>query len=148
MTTTGCFFSEFLGTFILMFSIYALTDTGNIGLPPQFVPLGLFFVLFGIAATLGYETGFALNPARDFGPRMLTSMVGYGREVWTVGSGYAWVPVVAPMLGAVAGGWCYDVFLFTGVSPVNEEGMGLKRLMRPKRDVWSNTQQERRSERV
>lgn len=91
MTRTGMFFSEFIGTALLMFSIYALLDQGNIGMPEKLVPVGLFFVLWGIAGCFGWETGFALNPARDFGPRLVTYMIGYGRGVWTDGGGYAWV---------------------------------------------------------
>jgi aquaglyceroporin related protein, other eukaryote len=96
MTRTGMFFSEFLGTALLMFSIYALLDQGNIGMPEKLVPVGLFFVLWGIAGCFGWETGFALNPARDFGPRLVTYMIGYGRGVWTAGGGYAWVSCSDP----------------------------------------------------
>ena len=90
MTHTGQFFSEFIASALLMFCIYALKDEGNIGMPQQLIPLGLFFVMFGIAACFGWETGFAINPARDFGPRLVTYMAGYGRGVW----GYAWVSLL------------------------------------------------------
>jgi aquaglyceroporin related protein, other eukaryote len=56
MTRTGMFFSEFVASTILMFMIYALKDDGNIGAGPL-VPLGLFFVIFGIGACFGWETG-------------------------------------------------------------------------------------------
>ena len=55
------------------------------------LPLGLFFTVFGIGASFGWETGYAMNLARDFGPRLVSCMVGYGREVWTAGGYYFWV---------------------------------------------------------
>lgn len=90
MTTTGQFFSEFIASTILMFLIYALKDDGNIGAGPL-TPLGLFFVIFGIGACFGWETGYAINLARDFGPRLVSYMVGYGTNVWKAGDYYFWV---------------------------------------------------------
>jgi aquaglyceroporin related protein len=66
MTRTGMFFSEFIASTILMFCIYALQDNGNLG-AGNMTPLGLFFVIFGIGACFGWETGYAINLARDFG---------------------------------------------------------------------------------
>lgn len=47
--------------------------------------------------------------------------------------------MVAPFCGCTFGGWLYDMFLFTGESPINTPWMGLKRFIQPKRSVWSNT---------
>ncbi|EHY61025.1 Aquaglyceroporin-9 [Exophiala dermatitidis] len=138
MTKTGQFFSEFIASAILMFLIYALKDDGNIGAGPL-TPLGLFFVIFGIGACFGWETGYAINLARDFGPRLVSYMIGYGHEVWSAGGYYFWVPMVAPFCGCTFGGWLYDVFLFTGESPINTPYMGLARFLKPKKSVWSNT---------
>jgi Major intrinsic protein len=66
MTRTGQFFSEFIASTILMFCIYALQDNGNLG-AGNLTPLMLFFVIFGIGACFGWETGYAINLARDFG---------------------------------------------------------------------------------
>lgn len=115
MTKTGQFFSEFIASTILMFCIYALQDNGNLG-AGNLTPLGLFFVIFGIGACFGWETGYAINLARDFGPRLMTYCLGYGHEVWSAGNYYFWVPMVAPFFGCTFGGWLYDVFLFTGSS--------------------------------
>lgn len=90
MTTTGQFFSEFIASTLLMFLIYALQDNGNIG-AGNLTPLGLFFVVFGIGACFGWETGYAINPARDFGPRLMSYFLGYGHEVWSAGDYYFWV---------------------------------------------------------
>ena len=90
MTRTGQFFSEFIASAILMFMIFALKDDTNLGAGPL-TPLALFFVVFGIGACFGWETGYAINLARDFGPRLLTYMLGYGPHVWTAGNYYFWV---------------------------------------------------------
>lgn len=154
MTTTGQFFSEFIASTILMFLIYALQDDGNLGAGPL-TPLALFFVIFGIGCAFGWQTGYAINLARDFGPRLVSYMVGYGPEVWRAGNYYFWVslcrrvrtmeayvdqiPMVAPFCGCLFGGWLYDTFLFTGESPINTPAMGLKRFVQPNRKTWSNT---------
>jgi len=51
--------------------------------------------------------------------------------------------MVAPFFGCLFGGWLYDMFLFTGESPINTPVMGLKRFLKPTRAVWSNTYSER-----
>jgi len=99
-----------------MFCIYSLQDNGNLG-AGNLTPLGLFFVIFGIGACFGWETGYAINLARDFGPRLMSYCLGYGHEVWSAGNYYFWVPMVAPFFGCLFGGWLYDVFIFTGSCP-------------------------------
>ena len=64
---------------MLIIAILAVTDKWNLPTPPGLVPLALFFVVLGIGLALGMETGYAINPARDLGPRILTAMVGYGK---------------------------------------------------------------------
>ncbi|KAM5344221.1 hypothetical protein ACJ41O_012758 [Fusarium nematophilum] len=138
MTRTGMFFSEFVASTILQFVIFALADSNNIGAGPL-MPLCLFFLIFGIGACFGWETGYAINLARDFGPRLVSYMIGYGHEVWSAGGYYFWIPMVAPFFGCTFGGFLYDTFMFTGASPMNTPFMGLRRLLNPHRSVWSNT---------
>ncbi|KAJ9149207.1 Aquaglyceroporin [Coniochaeta hoffmannii] len=136
LSRTGQFFSEFVASSILMFVIYALVDNGAGNL----MPLCLFFLIFGIGACFGWETGYAINLARDFGPRLVSYMIGYGHGVWSAGNYYFWIPMVAPFFGCLTGGFLYDVFLYTGNdSPVNTPYWGFPRLLQPKRSVWSNT---------
>ncbi|KAH7143462.1 aquaporin-like protein [Dactylonectria macrodidyma] len=142
MTRTGMFFSEFVASTILQFVIFALVDNGNIGAGPL-LPLCLFFLIFGIGACFGWETGYAINLARDFGPRLVSYMIGYGSEVWSFGGYYFWIPMVAPFCGTAFGGFLYDVFMYTGESPINTPGLGFWRLFKPRRDVWSNTYKKR-----
>jgi aquaglyceroporin related protein len=138
MTRTGMFFSEFVASTILQFVIFAMADSANIGAGPL-MPLGLFFLIFGIGACFGWETGYAINLARDFGPRLVSYMIGYGSEVWSAGGYYFWIPMVAPFFGCAFGGFLYDVFIYTGPSPINTPGMGFGRLVSPRRSTWSNT---------
>lgn len=142
MTKTGMFFSEFIASTLLMFLIYALKDDGNIG-AGNLTPLGLFFIIFGIGCAWGWETGYAINLARDFGPRLMSYGLGYGHEVWSAGGYYFWIPMVAPFFGCSFGGFLYDVFLFTGESPINTPWLGLKRVFMPKRTDWSTHAAER-----
>ncbi|KAG6840565.1 hypothetical protein C0991_005841 [Blastosporella zonata] len=115
MTAVSCFFSEFFATAVLLILIFAMTDKRNTPPPSGLAPLLLFILVLGIAAALGMQTGFAINPARDFGPRLLTSMVGYGKAVYTFRNQYwIWCPIMAPFLGALAGAGFYDLFLYTG----------------------------------
>ncbi|KAJ7022436.1 major intrinsic protein superfamily membrane channel protein [Mycena alexandri] len=115
MTAVSCFFSEFLATAVLMIMVLAINDKSNMMPPAGLAPLVLFVLILGIGASLGMETGYAINPARDLGPRLLTSMVGYGRQVYMFRNQYwLWCPIIAPILGAQAGSIFYDVFLYTG----------------------------------
>ncbi|CAG8574845.1 1212_t:CDS:2 [Acaulospora morrowiae] len=120
MGTLGSFFSEALGTFFLLLVILAVTDSHrnhpNITIvAPIIIGLGLFT----IAISFGYETGFALNGARDFGPRLFTFLVGYGVEVFTASKFYFWIPLVAPVVGGLSAGFVYDSLIYWGKSPLN-----------------------------
>jgi len=76
-----------------------------------------------------WETGYAINLVRDFGPRLMSYMLGYGHEVWSAGGYYFWIPMVAPFLGCTFGGLLYDLFIYTGPeSPINMPWMGMKHL--------------------
>jgi aquaglyceroporin related protein len=133
------FFSEFITSTLLMFIIFALKDESNQGAMGKsgaghMFPLALFFLIFGLGACFGVETGYAINLARDLGPRLMSYILGYGPEVWSAGDYYFWVPLVASFVGCTFGGFLYDAFIYTGPeSPINTPWMGLKRLVRPDR---------------
>lgn len=82
MTNVSCFFSEFLATAVLLIVVLAMNDNKNLPPPAGLTPLILFFVILGLGASLGMETAYALNPARDLGPRFMLAMTGYGRDVF------------------------------------------------------------------
>ena len=56
-----------------------------------------------IGAAFGFNSGYAINPARDLGPRLFTAVAGWGSEVFTAGNGWWWVPIVGPLVGGVLG---------------------------------------------
>ncbi|KAJ9630700.1 glycerol channel [Taxawa tesnikishii (nom. ined.)] len=148
MTRTGQFFSEFIASSILMFLIYALKDDGNIG-AGNLTPLALFFLIFGIGACFGWETGYAINLARDFGPRLVSYMIGYGHNVWAAGGYYFWVPMVAPFFGCTFGGFLYDSLLFNGKTPINTPYMGFYRFipgMRKAAEEWEEEEKLKKLE--
>lgn len=117
----SAFFSEFLATAILLFVVFALADTANLKPPKGTQPFAMFIVLLGIGASLGYNTGYAINGARDTGPRIALWLVGYGSDVWTHDGWYwLWNPWLSSIAGGAAGAAMYDAFLYTGQdSPFN-----------------------------
>ncbi|KAH7885247.1 major intrinsic protein superfamily membrane channel protein [Phlebopus sp. FC_14] len=130
MTSVSCFFSEFLGSAVLIIAILSITDKRNGPPPPGLVPLALFLVILGIGLALGMETGYAVNPARDLGPRILTAMVGYGKAVFDFRNQYwIWCPVLGPIFGMQIGALVYDLLIFTGSeSIVNKSGADCEEL--------------------
>lgn len=115
VTNIRAFFDEFLGTAMLLIVVCAVTDNNNGPPPPGLVPLCLFFTLVAIGSALGMQTGYAINPARDFGPRTFTAMAGYGRAVYNFRHQYwLWCPVIAPICGGIVGVFFYDLFLYLG----------------------------------
>ncbi|KIK55578.1 hypothetical protein GYMLUDRAFT_248614 [Collybiopsis luxurians FD-317 M1] len=131
-TNVSAFFDEFLITAILLIVILAATDKRNTPPPYGLLPLVLFILLLGISASLG----FAANPARDLGPRILTSMVGYGSQVYTFRNQYwIWCPIIAPILGGLTGTLLYDSLIFDGEeSLVNRLGTAYPVLLEGRAD--------------
>ncbi|MEU6859221.1 MIP/aquaporin family protein [Glycomyces sp. NPDC046736] len=100
--------TEIIGTFVLVIAILTqgLNDDGN-GLGPLGV-LITALVVVGIGLSLGGPTGYAINPARDLGPRIVHALLplkGKGASDW----GYAWVPVAGPVVGGVLAALLYNV---------------------------------------
>lgn len=110
-TFPGGFIDQVVGTALLVLVIFGITDRRNAPPPGNLTPVvvGLLVVLIG--ATFGYNAGYAINPARDFGPRLFTAIAGWGSGVFSAGNGWWWVPVVAPCVGGVIGGAVYDLFV-------------------------------------
>ena len=146
---------KFIGTFILLFVLFAVTDKRG-GVPGGFVPLILFLTILGIGTSFSMQTGTfsllfitslltastgsAINPARDLGPRIMTAMVGYGRQgtavlsystdvlnlffdtVFNYRSQYwLWSPILGSFCGGLVACFLYDVFLYLGPEiPINK----------------------------
>jgi len=104
--TPSNFFGEFLGTFALVFIASAIAKA-TVG---HLEPALLGALVWGIGLSLGGTTGYAINPARDLGPRIahaLLPIAGKGHSDW----GYAWIPVLAPCLGAVAASFTFKLLV-------------------------------------
>ncbi|KAG1745874.1 major intrinsic protein superfamily membrane channel protein [Suillus paluster] len=115
LTSVSAFFAEFIGAAMLLTGIFMATDKKNGPLPSGVLPLAIFFTVLAISSSLGMDTGAALNPARDLGPRILTAMVGYGREVFTFRNQYwLWCPILGPIFGMIMAALFYDAMLYKG----------------------------------
>ncbi len=107
-TFPGGFIDQVVGTALLMAVICALTDQRNAPPAGHFTPVAVGLLVVAIGAAFGFNSGYAINPARDFGPRIFTAVAGWGGDVFRAGHAWWWVPIVAPPIGAVLGGWLYD----------------------------------------
>jgi glycerol uptake facilitator protein len=99
------FLTEVIGTFMLLFGVLAIT-ANKAPTATGLVPLIIGLLVFAIGLSLGGPTGYAINPARDLMPRIahfILPIPGKGTSDWS----YAWVPVVAPIVGGVLGALAY-----------------------------------------
>lgn len=97
--------TEVIGTFVLVFVILVFAKS-----PSGLGPLAVALLVVGIGASLGGPTGYAINPARDFGPRIAHALLpikGKGGSDWA----YSWVPVVGPMIGGLLAGLLARVYV-------------------------------------
>ena len=120
--TAGNVISETIGTAVLLFGILAIAANAQTLSKPGDVDLSVVFsrglqpllvgtLVFGIGLSLGGPTGYAINPARDLGPRIahaILPIAGKGGSDWD----YAWIPVVAPIVGGIAGAGLYSLIGF------------------------------------
>jgi len=105
------FFDQVIGTALLLLLIFAVGDEWNT--PPQAnlgpVVIGLIVVAIGVS--FGKLHGYAINPARDFGPRLWTVIAGYRHNGLTDGSNVWWVPIAGPLAGGLIGAGVWDLVL-------------------------------------
>ncbi|MDQ2935242.1 MAG: aquaporin family protein [Chloroflexota bacterium] len=103
--TTANLISEIIGTFMLVFGVLGITNSANKVGPLAALLVG--FLVWAIGLSLGGPTGYAINPARDLGPRIAHALLpisGKGSSDW----GYSWIPVVGPIIGGVLGAVVYQ----------------------------------------
>ncbi|KAJ3602306.1 hypothetical protein NHX12_030065 [Muraenolepis orangiensis] len=103
------FIDQVLGTAMLLLCLTALSDQRNTPAVRggEGLMAGLLVLLIGVS--LGSNCGYPINPTRDLGPRVFTAVAGWGTEV--AGSGWWWVPIVAPSLGGVMGAGLYKALV-------------------------------------
>jgi glycerol uptake facilitator protein len=106
------FSDEIILTAILVFGIFAITEQYNEQAPGAnsgALIIGLLVATIG--ASMGYLEAWAINPARDLGPRFFCFVAGWGASAFPSPQNYWWIPIVAPLLGGVVGGAAYQVLI-------------------------------------
>jgi len=107
----GGVIDQIVGTALLVSVILGITDSRNSPAPAGLTPVVVGLLVLVIGAAFGFNAGYAINPARDFGPRLFTFVAGWGSGVFTASNNWWWVPIVAPLVGGVVGAYAYDVFV-------------------------------------
>ena len=103
---------ELILTAVLLMGVMAMSEPLNSSAPKGLggaISVGLLVAAIGAAA--GNLTGFAINPARDFGPKLFTALAGWGLAPFTAHNYYFWVPIIGPLLGGVFGAVVYKKFI-------------------------------------
>lgn len=116
------FYSEALGTAVLLIGVRALSDRRNAAFRGYFEPLLNGLLVFAIGLSLGGLTGYAINPARDLGPRFAADLLGWGPSVFQTHDGYYWIPIVGPLVGGVVGIFVYDFAVRPHLPPEDQPG--------------------------
>lgn len=110
-------FDQILGTALLLLLVAALTDEHNLAPPAWLGPLLVGLVVVAIGMSFGSLHGYAINPARDFGPRLLTVVAGFRNNGLTDGSNQFLVPIVGPLIGGLVGMGAYDLLIRRWLQP-------------------------------
>jgi glycerol uptake facilitator protein len=97
--------TELFGTAVLLWGVLASGDSKNTGLTNNLGPFLVGGTVLAVGLSLGGPSGYAINPARDFGPRLLGTLVGT-QGLWA--GGYWLIPLIVPVIGAVVGIYIYD----------------------------------------
>ncbi|MBE7411095.1 MAG: MIP family channel protein [Leptospiraceae bacterium] len=111
VTNWGAFFDQILGTALLIILIFAVTNPNNEKDEANRSPFIIGLVVVAIGMAFGGNAGYAINPARDFGPRLFSYFSGWGKIVFTASDYYFYVPIVAPIIGSVIGTYAYIFFV-------------------------------------
>ena len=115
----GPLIDQIVGTAFLLIFVVALIDLRNTAVGSNLAPLAIGLAVAAIGMSYGPNAGYAINPARDFGPRLFAWVAGWGQVALpgtyhAVGlnfTGYFWIPIVGPLIGAVIGILLYDLFI-------------------------------------
>lgn len=108
----GAFRDQIIGTAILVLVIFAITDLRNSAPLANMTPLVVGFSVVAIGMAWGTNAGYAINPARDFGPRLASWLTGYETAFKDqYDFPYWWIPIVAPILGGLIGAAVYKFFI-------------------------------------
>ena len=103
------FLDQTIGTALLLAMILAITDERNQPPGSNLAPLHIGLVVVAIGMSFGGMHGYAINPARDFGPRLFTAVAGFKNNGLTDGTNVFWIPIAAPIVGGLIGAGVYDL---------------------------------------
>jgi glycerol uptake facilitator protein len=111
----GPFLDQVVGTGLLVAAIFALTDARNQPPMGNIAPFVVGLVVVAVGISFGANAGYAINPARDLGPRLMTWIEGY-KSIAIPGdygnvNGYMWIPIVGPLVGGAIGAVVYDLLI-------------------------------------
>jgi glycerol uptake facilitator protein len=108
VSAMGGFRDQIIGTAILVFLVFAITDARNSAPLANLTPIVIGLLVVAIGMAWGTDAGYAINPARDFGPRLASYFTGYGTAFRDQYGGlYFWVPIIGPLIGGAVGGALY-----------------------------------------
>ena len=112
VTPMHAFSDQIILTALLIFGIFAITEQYNEQAPgANFGAVIIGFLVAIIGASMGNLEGWAINPARDFGPRLFCFFTGWGAAALPSPDHYWWIPIVGPLLGGIVGGACYQLLI-------------------------------------
>jgi glycerol uptake facilitator protein len=130
----GPLIDQIIGTGLLVMLVFAVIDEFNAPVKANLAPLAVGLIVVAIGVSFGANAGYAINPARDLGPRILTLLAGW-KSVAIPGdygnvSFFMWVPIVGPLIGGALGAYVYDlliraVLIARGATPdpeISDEG--------------------------
>ncbi len=120
LSIPGGLVDQILGTALLAMLVCALTDRRNSAPGANVAPLLIGLLVVAIGMCFGFNCGYAINPARDLGPRLFTWMAGWGAEVFRAGDYWFWVPIVGPLIGGCLGAVIYDFGIGAGLARIDE----------------------------
>ena len=107
----GPLFDQIVATFFLLLFVLAIIDSMNVGVKANLAPFMVGMAVAAIGMSFGTGSGYAINPARDFGPRLFCWLMGWGTNAFPGPYGYWWVPVIGPLIGAPLGVVLYKFFI-------------------------------------
>lgn len=107
------FLDQVIGTFFLLLFVLAIIDNTNVGPQSNLAPFMVGMAVAAIGMSFGVDAGYAINPARDFGPRVLAWFAGWGTNAFPGphGYGYWWVPILGPLMGGAIAVYIYKWFI-------------------------------------